>query len=70
MERPDAGSLLAASAHAHKKPSYEPRKPLQLTPEEAHIMWGHAGRQAIDRLPDSVDGLQLVDGDSAPKWKD
>jgi hypothetical protein len=28
MERPDAGSLLAASAHAHRKPSYKPRKPL------------------------------------------
>ncbi|PZC94319.1 hypothetical protein A1F95_06680 [Pyrenophora tritici-repentis] len=69
MERPDADSLLAASAHAHKKPSYEPRKQLQLTPEEAHIMWGHAGRQAIDHLPRSVDGLQLVDGDPAPKWK-
>jgi len=67
MERPDAGSLLAASAHARKKPSYEPRKPLQLTPEEAHIMWGHAGRQAIDRLPDSVDGLQLVHSDLALK---
>ena len=70
MERPDDSSLLTASAHAHKKPSYEPMKPLQLTPEEAHIMWGHAGRQAIDRLPDSVDGLQLIDGDPAPRWKD
>ncbi|KAF1931148.1 uncharacterized protein M421DRAFT_2670 [Didymella exigua CBS 183.55] len=69
MERPDASSLLAASAHAHKKPSYEPRKPLQITPEEAHIMWGHAGRQAIDRLPDSVDGLQLVDGNPAPNQR-
>jgi hypothetical protein len=38
MERPDAGSLLAASAYAHKKPSYEQRKPLHLTPEEAHIV--------------------------------
>jgi hypothetical protein len=70
MERPDAGSLLAASAHAHRKPSYEPRKPLQLTPEEAHIMWSHAGRQAINHLLDGVDRLQLVDGDPAPKWKD
>ena len=70
MERPDASSLLAASAHAHKKPSYEPKKPLQLTPEEAHIMWGHAGRQAIDRLQDSVDGLRLVDGNLALKWKE
>jgi hypothetical protein len=69
IERPDAGSLLAASAHAHKKPSYEPRKPLQLTPEEAHIMWGHAGRQAINYLLESVDGLQLVDSNPAPKWK-
>jgi hypothetical protein len=70
MERPDAGPLLAASTYAHKKPSHEPRKPLQLTPEEAHVMWGHAGRQAIEHLPGSVDGLELVDGDPAPKWKD
>ncbi|KAI0612592.1 rve domain-containing protein [Pyrenophora tritici-repentis] len=72
MERPDAGPLLAASTHAHvhKKPSHEPRKPLQLTPNEAHVMWGHAGRQAIEHLPGSVDGLELMDGDQAPKWKD
>lgn len=59
--------MLAASAHARKKPSHEPRKPLQLTPEEAHIMWGHAGRKAINHLPESVEGLQLVNGDPAPK---
>jgi hypothetical protein len=70
MERPDAGPLLAASTHAYKKPSHEPRRPLQITPEEAHVMWGHAGRQAIEHLPGSVDGLELVDGDPAPKWKD
>jgi hypothetical protein len=33
-------------------------------------MWGHAVRQAIDHLLDGVDGLQLVDGDPALKWKD
>jgi hypothetical protein len=33
-------------------------------------MWGHAGRQAIEHLPGSVDGLELVDGNPAPKWKD
>jgi hypothetical protein len=38
IERLEAGSLLAASVHARKKPSYEPQKPLQLTPEEAHVM--------------------------------
>ncbi|PZD23187.1 rve domain containing protein, partial [Pyrenophora tritici-repentis] len=70
MERPDAGPLLAASTHAYKKPSHEPRKPLRLTLEEAHVMWGHAGRQAIGHLPGSVDGLELVDGEQAPKWKD
>ncbi|KAJ8113219.1 hypothetical protein OPT61_g4598 [Boeremia exigua] len=41
-----------------------------LTLEEAHIMWGHAGRQAINHLPKSVDGLQLIDSNPAPKWKD
>jgi hypothetical protein len=45
MERSDVGTLLAASAHAQKKPSYERRKPLQFTPEEAHIICGHADRQ-------------------------
>jgi hypothetical protein len=69
MERPDTGPLLAASVHARRKPSYKPRKPLQLTPEEAHVMWGHAGRLAIDHLPGSVDGLDLVDGNSAPKCR-
>ena len=70
MERPDAGPLLAASTHAHKKPSHEPQKPLQLTLEEAYVMWGHAGRQAIKHLLGSVDRLELVDGDPALKWKD
>ncbi|KAJ8115207.1 hypothetical protein OPT61_g3085 [Boeremia exigua] len=73
IERPDAASLLAASASAsaytHKKYSYEPRKPLQLTSKEAHIMWGHAGRQAINHLPKSVDGLQLIDSNPAPNQR-
>jgi hypothetical protein len=67
MERPDASSLLAASTHAHIKALYEPRKPLQLILEEAHMMWGHAARQAINRLPDNVDKLQLIDSDLASK---
>jgi hypothetical protein len=32
-----------------------------------YVMWGHAGRQAIKHLPESVDGLELVDGDLALK---
>jgi hypothetical protein len=31
------------------------------------MMWGHAARQAINRLPDNVDKLQLIDSDLASK---
>ena len=32
-------------------------------------MWGHAGREAIKHLPESVDGLHVTDS-QAPKWKE
>jgi hypothetical protein len=33
-------------------------------------MWCHTGRQPIEHLPVSMDGLELVNGDPAPKWKE
>ncbi|KAF1970964.1 hypothetical protein BU23DRAFT_471974, partial [Bimuria novae-zelandiae CBS 107.79] len=51
------------------KPLYKLKKPLLLTTEEAHVMWGHAGKETIERLSENVKGLHISDG-QAPKWKD
>jgi len=53
---------------ASRRPQYsaEPRKPLRLTKAELHILMGHAGSEAIDRLATSALGIEPPSG-SAPK---
>jgi hypothetical protein len=55
---------------AVQKTSQKPRPAIVATANEAHQLWGHASKQAIDHLPESVTGFELAGDDKAPKWKD
>jgi hypothetical protein len=55
---------------AVQKTSQKPRPAIVATANEAHQLWGHASKQAIDHLPESVTGFELARDDKAPKWKD
>lgn len=55
---------------SHQKTSAQPRRAIQATANEAHHMWGYASREAVQHLPDNVDGLELIGTEKAPKWKE
>ena len=71
-ERPQAVDLynFAVQARMTVKPSYRERKPLELTQAQAHQLLGHASRRAIENLESAVDGIKIVEGAQAPKWKE
>lgn len=70
--RPDPVSLYAFATQARNsvKPSRDARKPLQVTAAEAHEVLAHANRRAIDHLETAVEGIQIIDGPEAPRWKE
>jgi hypothetical protein len=44
------------------KPSYADRRPLELTAEEAHEIWGHPSAKVISKLEQGVDGVKVKEG--------
>ena len=75
-DRPELDSFMTFATQSHQlqktsqKTSQRPRPAIIATASEAHQMWGHASKQAIDHLPESVTGFELVGDHKAPKWKD
>ncbi|PZD22874.1 hypothetical protein A1F96_10756, partial [Pyrenophora tritici-repentis] len=51
------------------KPSYADRRPLELTAEEAHEIWGHPSAKVISKLEHSIDGVKIKEGTIAPTWE-
>jgi hypothetical protein len=51
------------------KPSYADRRPLELTAEEAHEIWGHPSAKVISKLEQSADGVKVKEGTEAPTWQ-
>ncbi|KAI1563671.1 hypothetical protein PtrEW13061_012037, partial [Pyrenophora tritici-repentis] len=51
------------------KPSYADRRPLELTAEEAHEIWGHPSAKVISKLEQGVDGVKIKEGTIAPTWE-
>jgi hypothetical protein len=51
------------------KPSYANRRPLELTAEEAHEIWGHPSAKVISKLEQGVNGVEIEEGTEAPTWQ-
>ncbi|KAI1514543.1 TPR-10 multi-domain protein [Pyrenophora tritici-repentis] len=70
-DRPELSTLSTFAARFQpQRTSQKPRPAIVATANEAHQLWGHASKQAIDHLPESVTGFELVGDNKAPKWKD
>ncbi|KAF2726459.1 hypothetical protein EJ04DRAFT_408422, partial [Polyplosphaeria fusca] len=52
------------------KPLVAPKKPLWVNRSEAHRIWGHASAEAIEHLPEAVEGLELIPGGTVPGGAD
>ncbi|KAG9388512.1 hypothetical protein A1F94_001404 [Pyrenophora tritici-repentis] len=67
-DRPELSTLSTFAARFQpQRTSQKPRPAIVATANEAHQ---HASKQAIDHLPESVTGFELVGDNKAPKWKD
>lgn len=73
-EKPQLGDLWVANATEKRrkqaaKPSFRELRPLELTAEEAHEVWGHPSPKTISKLEQAVDGIKIKDGTVAPTWE-
>ncbi|KAI1524498.1 hypothetical protein PtrSN001C_011016 [Pyrenophora tritici-repentis] len=67
-DRPELSTLLTFAARFQpQRTSQKLRLAIVATANEAHQLWGHASKQAIDHLPESVTGFELVGDNKAPK---
>jgi hypothetical protein len=61
-------TYLTHATKRYPRPSYDPRKPIEATPETAHRLLGHPGQKAVQKLAENVVGFKLLKGDP-PSWK-
>lgn len=62
-------SFVTTQRQAHK-PSREDRRPIAASHVEAHEMFAHAGKEAIDHLSKNVRGIQLDKDTRAPRLRE
>jgi hypothetical protein len=61
-------TYLTHATKRYPRPSHNPRKPIEATPETAHRLLGHPGQKSVQMLAENVVGFKLLKGD-APSWK-
>ena len=73
--RPSLRAIPAAAAAAvsryRSKPSYQEKKPLEVSSTRAHTLLSHASYEAISHLSHNVEGVRIAQEDQrSTSWKD
>ena len=65
---PPALLSVYTTRYAMPKPSRSDRKPLAVSPAEAHSLFGHISQRAVAQLDKQVDGAKVSGQTEAPQW--
>ena len=57
-----------ATRYPVPKPSRDDRKPLVVSQQEAHSLFGHISQKAVAQLERQVDGIKVIEQPKAPQW--
>ena len=65
---PPALLSVYATRYPVPKPSRDDRKPLVVSQQEAHSLFGHISQKAVAQLERQVDGIKVIEQPKAPQW--